>query len=359
MKNIAIFYGGRSYEHDISIITAIQVMTYIDSKKYRIIPVYMKDGMLFSLKNPQKFGSYIDFSKAKRFEFADNGLKFGLKKIHIDCALLCTHGGEGENGILQAILEYYRIPHTTSDSSMSAVGMNKLISKAVFNAMNVDTVPGASGDDSEAITKLGYPLIVKPVSLGSSIGIEIAHNKKELTDAILVSKHFDENLLIEKALEKRIELNCAAVKCKDCIIISAIEKPVTWREYLSFTDKYNTSGKERAEKELPAKITAELKEKIENTTRKIYKAMNLFGVVRMDYLYSIDEKKLYINEINTIPGSLSYYLFSEIGLTFTKLIDLLIDEGIGRGIQKNISYTTDILKQYISTGSLLKSSKQK
>ncbi|NCA67435.1 MAG: ATP-grasp domain-containing protein [Clostridia bacterium] len=357
MKTIAIFYGGRSYEHDISIITAIQAMTYIDNYKYRIIPVYMKDGKLYAVKYPQKFMSYIEFNGAKQYGFINGGLKRGIIKIAVDCALLCTHGGEGENGILEGVLEYYNIPHTAPDSAMSAVGMNKWISKAVFDKLGAATVPGALSEDIETISKLGYPVIVKPVTLGSSIGIEIAHDESELNNALNIAKFYDDSIIVERVVADRMELNCAAFLNDGRIIVSAIEKPVTWQEYLTFGDKYNTSGKVRAEKELPAIISEELTNEVKNTTELIYKALKLCGVVRVDYLYSQKEKKLYINEINTIPGSLAYYLFSDNGLTFSKLIDLIIAEGIRRGNPKKVEYRTDVLKQYISSGSTLKSSK--
>ncbi len=357
MKTIAIFYGGRSYEHDISIITAIQVMTYLDAKKYKIVPVYMKDGCLYSVKNPQSFATYIDFSPSRQYTFIQGGLRVGLRRIKLDCALAATHGGEGENGVLQGILEYYGIPHTAPSAGMSAVGMNKWVSKAVFSAMGVPAVEGALLSDEDAVNRLCYPLIVKPVNLGSSIGIEMAHNEEELRAAVDTAKAFDDDVLVERALLEREELNCAAFAYQGKIIVSAIEKPVSWQEYLTFSEKYNNTGKVRAEKELPANIPLELECLVKNTTESIYRTLRLSGVVRMDYLYSTPENKLYINEINTIPGSLAYYLFSERGLPFAKLLDMIIEEAISKGAVKNISYHTDVLKQYISNNGIFKSSK--
>jgi len=357
MRTVAIFYGGRSYEHDISIITAIQAMSYIDVKKYRVIPVYMKDGILLGVKRPKEFMSYLNAQKGVKYSFASGGLRRGLKYIKLDCALLATHGGEGENGVLQGLFEYYRIPYTGPSAALSAVGMNKWVAKAVFAALGADTVRGELCEEREKIEASGYPLIVKPVTLGSSIGIEIAHDGKELEGAIETAKYFDDCVIVEKAITERIELNCAAISCRGKVIVSAIEKPVTWSEYLTFKDKYNNTGKIRAEKELPAKISPELEQEVKKTTETLYSKMRLSGVVRFDYLYSVEDKILYINEINTIPGSFAYYLFSETGLSFTKLLDLMIDEGIARGVIKNIQYKTEVLKQYISSGALPKTAK--
>lgn len=357
MKTIGIFYGGRSYEHDISIITAIQAMTYIDSKKYRMIPVYMKDGELLGVKRPKEFKSYLNAGKTIKYRLTDGGIIHGLTYTKLDCALIAAHGGEGENGILQGLLEYYRIPHTGPSAAMSAIGMDKWVSKAVFKILGAETVPGALGDEPDKIESLGYPLIVKPLTLGSSIGIEMAHNGAELIKAVETAKMFDSNVIIEKAISERIELNCAAISCRGKIIISAIEKPVTWKEFLTFNEKYNSTGKIRAEKELPAKIPEELENKVKQTTAMLYAKMRLSGVVRADYLYSLKDEVLYINEINTIPGSFAYYLFSEIGLTFTKLLDVMIGEAIAQGVMKNIEFKTEVLKQYISSGGLPKTAK--
>lgn len=329
MLTVALFYGGRSYEHEISILTAIQTGTFFPDG-YKVIPVYMKDGLLYIKKNFRSFSSYINDTKDKKAIFTKGGLKIGKKFATVDCALIATHGGEGEDGTLSALLEYYSIPYTSCDMASSHICMDKALTKERLRCLGFDVVEEWSGKD--------YPCIIKPTVLGSSIGISIVNDKETLEKGKENAKYFG-SYIIEPFLKDSIELNCAVVLKDGIPIPSEVEKPLHKGEYLDFDDKYRNG-----EREIPAKISDELRNRIQKTSVEIYQKLGLFGVVRIDYLLS--GEKLYVNEINTIPGSLSYYLFSATGLDFAKLLTVLIEEGIKRGTKPRPIYGTEIIQDY-------------
>lgn len=370
---MAVFFGGRSCEHDISVITAVQAMGFCDTDKYEIYPVYMKDGGFYTgeaLRDLKSFESFDGRLHTKvvleKGAFFTGGKNLRLKKFKPDVALVCCHGGEGENGCLQAILEYNGIPYTSAGILQSAVGMDKIMSKELFSGMmlnNLEFVYLSRKDflkNRETVlrhteTFLNYPMIVKPSSLGSSIGIKRADNRTELEEAVEVACAFDGRVIVEEALSNFTELNCAAVSDGQSIIISEVERPLTWRDILTFEDKYMGGGKgaqkggmSGATREMPAKISAENYEKVTETTRRVYDEMGLSGVVRVDYLLS-DSDKLFINEINTVPGSLAYYLFEPKGIDYPCLIDILVEGAYNKAgeLKKNkIAFQSDVLKTF-------------
>ena len=324
---VGLFYGGRSFEREISVITALQAMDYFP-KEYDVVPVYMIDGKNMTVKDPKFFRSYEN-PKGREVIFIKGGIKVGAKKIKLDCALLATHGGEGENGVLQSVLEYYRIPFASSDHYASALTMDKKLCKSVlsYNGFNV----AKESDD--------FPCIVKPRRLGSSIGIRVAKNEDEYKEALAFAKTYDE-VIVEEYLVGAVEFNCAAVKVGKEIKVSAVEKPNKSGSILDYNDKYvNDRGRE-----LPAAIDESLTQSIKKTTREVYRLLDCFGVVRVDYLYAAG--KLYVNEINSIPGSLAFYLFESEGITYEDLITTLVEEGITRGTPKTPAFESGILRKY-------------
>lgn len=329
MFTVALFYGGRSYEHEISILTAIQIGTFFPDN-YKIVPIYMRDGVMYLKKNFRSFSSYLNNTKDKKAIFTEHGLRIGRRFVSIDCALVATHGGEGEDGTLSALLEYYSIPYTSCDMASSHICMDKSLTKEKLKTLGFNVVKEWNGVD--------FPCILKPTVLGSSIGISIADNEESLIKAKKNAECFG-RYIIEPFLNDAIELNCAVVLKNGEVVSSEVEKPLHKGKYLDFDDKYR-----KGEREIPAKISDELREKIRKLSVDVYQKLDLFGVVRIDYLLSRNE--LFINEINTIPGSLSYYLFSAIGLDFSKLINVLIQEGIKRGTKPQIRYSTEIIREY-------------
>lgn len=367
-KNIAVFYGGRSCEHDISIITAIQAMNNIDKDKYEIYPVYMREGnfytgdFLFDIEFYQVFNARkVTKVMLINGSFYSNIKRILIKKFKADVALICCHGGEGENGALQGVLELNNIPYTSAGVLSSAVGMDKLLSKMLFQGIMLNTVEEIAvvreefkADKNKAVlqieSRLSYPLIVKPSSLGSSIGIKKANNKDELIEAVTIASAFDNRIIVERALNEFIELNCAVVSDGKNIIVSEVERPISWQDYLTFEEKYLAGGKgmRDSRRELPALIDKDIYESVKGVTERLYKELNLAGVVRIDYLLA-DNNKLFVNEINTIPGSLSYYLFEPLGITFMELIDILVDGALYKySIQKEnrLAYQSNVLRNF-------------
>lgn len=328
MKKIGLFYGGRSYEHEISVLTAVQAGTFFP-KEYELIPIYMKDGKFFVKNDFRKFSSYLTKSKDKEITLQNGGINLKKKFIELECAVVACHGGEGEDGTLSALLEFFNIPYTSADHFSSSICMDKWLTKAILKEKGFSVVDDWKGE---------FPAIVKPCVLGSSIGISICQNKEELIEAEENVKIFGD-YIIEPFLKESIELNCAAVRSNGNIIISQIERPFYNGTFLDFDNKYKSG-----EREIPAQISPELSKEIAETTEAIYQALSLFGVVRIDYLFHND--KLYVNEINTIPGSFAYYLFSDVGINFEKLLRIMIEEGKARGALKRPVFDTEILKEY-------------
>ena len=361
-KKILIVYGGKSCEHDISVLTALQAMKNIDGHLFEVYPLYIKEG-LYTGKALEDIGTYESFNPdgagIKACAFHTGGIELRRfacfkRNVDIDCALLCCHGGEGENGGIQGLLEYYRIPYTSAGVAASALFMDKIMTKEWLIGKKLPVLPYFSLRDSDT-DKIrlprgtDYPLIVKPASLGSSIGIAVAHNREELKESIAVAAEFDGRIVVEKALTDVFEINCAAVKTSGEILVSECERPVSWREFLTFEEKYcgGKAGISGLSREYPASIPKNLRKAVQNFTKKIYIDSGLKGVVRIDFLFDKTKKRLYVNEVNTIPGSLAFYLFKENGLSFKDLLSSLIAESISDYHKRSLkidSFESDVLK---------------
>lgn len=361
---IAIIFGGKSSEHDISVITALQAINVIDKNKYSLFPVYItKDGVWLSGQKLLDKDTYLNFDerefKPVRINFGKSEFIFGKtlpKKIKIDCALLCLHGLNGEDGSVQGALELAGIPYTSSSVLGSSICMDKIIMKDLFkaNGFNIVDYVWFTRDEFEnneeevldkITSKIDYPYIVKPANLGSSIGISKCDCEDDLLYAIEVACKYDSRIIVEKAVENLREINCACIGNECEVRTSKLEEPVSWNKFLSFKDKYLSFSKTSSRSE-PA-LEDKLKEKVEDISKKAFKALCQSGVVRIDYLLDEVTQELYINEINTIPGSLANYLFPE---HFGKLIDELISLAIKREEDKKknkFSYKSTALFEFI------------
>jgi D-alanine-D-alanine ligase len=339
-KKIAVIFGGKSCEHDISILTALQAMKNLDKSRYEVFPVYLRGGFFCGkLDRLSAFTPFDETEHKRAFIFDGAFYQSGKKLAKLfapDAALLCTHGGDGENGSLQGLLDVEGIPYTSSGVLGSAVCMNKIISKEIFGSMLLNTLKYTvvkrdefkSGADA-AIEKIeslfDYPVIVKPASLGSSIGIQIAKNADELKSAIEIASHFDGEIIAERALTDFLEINCAAIFYDGELIVGETEQPVSWNAFLTYEDKYLVGGKlSGARRKIPAPVSDETNREVKETVKRIYSELGLRGVVRIDFLFDNISEKLFVNEVNTIPGSLSYYLFEPRGITYPALLDMLI-----------------------------------
>ena len=363
MENVIVLFGGKSCEHDISLITANLVLNAIDEKKYKVYPIFIdKENKWYFVKD---FKNNLNKTVKKEEVFLKFGEKSLYKKhglitkkfIDIDSAILCNHGLNGEDGTVQGVLELCDIPYSSSSVLSSSITMDKVIMKLLFKEFGfnvVDYTYFTSKDyekNSEKVVleienKLNYPVIIKPSNLGSSIGISIAKNREELINSISVALSFDNKILVEKAITNFKEINCACLGFDDEIIVSSLEEPVSWKEFLTFDDKYLNGDKKSENRIYPAKIEEEVTKKIQETAKQIFQKFELSGVVRIDFM--VCENLFFVNEINSIPGSLAYYLFEKENLSFTEVIDKLIYFAKKKHNKKTAlvySYKSDVLSK--------------
>ena len=318
---VAVLFGGKSCEHNVSIVTGVQAICGFPPE-HKAVAVYIdEDGVWHTGK---EYADLETYRKGRRGAYPGKEVhvrpsspylyaKNGKKLCRIDCCLLCNHGANGEDGSLQGLLQLAGIPYTGSDVTASAAGMDKHCMKRLFAADGLPIVPyvAMSGeeyvnDSFAALEKikqnLHFPMIVKPNKAGSSIGIGLAHDYNELFAAVRMALKWDTHVLIEQALTDFSEFNCAVLNGAP----SEVEKPVGWKDFLTYEDKY-LSKSEGIGREYPADIDEGLRQKIRTLAEEAYKSVGADGVARVDFLYA--DGKLYVNEINTIPGSLSAYFF--------------------------------------------------
>lgn len=348
---IGLFFGGRSVEHEVSVITALQAFENLDKTKYEVVPVYVnKAGDFFTsskfldLKNFKDVDSLI--LQATKITFVKNGIQslgFFPKFIPLDLALPLFHGSFGEDGSFQGLLDLMQIPYVGFSVAGSAIGMDKSLSKQVFRAMGLPIgkyVVIKRGEKPD-VSELKYPLIVKPASIGSSIGVNKVKNPDDLPFYIEVAGTYSDKIIIEEAFGGCLEVNCAALGYKESIA-SLCEQPLPSSVILSFTDKYTKSSMASMQRKIPAPISQKLTKQIQKTTLNIFKALDGCGVARVDFFVDPLSGRFWVNEINTIPGSLSYYLFKPLKISYSKLLDILIDSALERSRdQKKTTYTFD------------------
>lgn len=399
---IGVIFGGESVEHEVSVISAIQAMNKMDSEKYDIIPIYItKNREWYTGEMLKEIETYSDPSLIKKYAknvvlYEKDGKfilqnKKGLKGVvkEIDMAFPIVHGTNVEDGVLQGYLQSIGIPFVGGDVYASVVGQDKLFMKEIFEHEKLPVCNYTWFYDNEYdedmdkilnnVNELGYPVIVKPATLGSSVGIKTAYNQNELKDAIDDAIRYDHKIIVEKLIENLMEVNISVLGNYESAQVSAIEQVIPTKDFLTYEDKYIGSSKVKgklgakfktskgmvsASRIVPAVLKDGLKEEIEDVALRAFKALGSAGVVRIDFL--IDEKtnQIYINEINNIPGSLSYYLWEPIGKEYTELLDEMINIGIRdykRRINKTHSFDTNILKGFTELGGLkgMKGSKGK
>ena len=362
MKTIAVFFGGRSVEHEVSVITGMQVIENLDKSKFEAVPVYItKDGKFLggeSLSNFKTFkeGNFDDayevYFKAGRGgklyrQVEEKGGLFskgGMKEevyADVDMVFVALHGTFGEDGSIQGYFDTMDIPYIGCSTLSAAVGMDKKIMKDVFRAHDIPVMEGKcfyrrqwreeKDNVKKAITELGYPVFVKPVNLGSSIGITKVKEAAELDDAMDLAASYDRKILVEKAAENPREINCAVMGYAGDVIASALEEPVGWKDLLSFDDKYVGGGKKtgpskgKNARNCPADVDEDLKKKIEDLAKSAFTAIDACGTARIDFL--VTEAGPVVNEINTLPGSMGFYLWEPVGIPFAELLNRVIELG--------------------------------
>ena len=377
---LAVLFGGISVEHEISIITAIQAMNSIDPMKYDIIPIYIsKDGTWYSGMMLKDMKIYSDMDLLKRYAkevvlYKRDG-KFILQNkrglfrkdiSEVDIVFPIMHGTYGEDGNLQGYLETIGIPYCEADTYAAVVGQDKVFMKQIWQASNVPVVKYDWFFDTdynknpekiiERLEKIGYPLIVKPARLGSSVGITIAHNNSELSSAISDAINYDTKILVEEVVENLKELNISVLGNYQKQHLSVIEEVGGKNNFLSYDDKYKGGSKEgkgmaSAKRIIPANIDEKLEKEVEDIAIKAFKSLNSSGVVRIDFLVDTKNNKVYANEINSIPGSLSFYLWNKTDKDYQELLDDILNIGIRdykNKQSKTYSFDTNILSNFNS-----------
>ena len=372
---VAMIFGGKSVEHEVSVISGIQAILSMDTDKYEIIPVYMtKKNEMYTGKDIGNIEAYKDINtllnnSQRVIMINENGrvklMPFPLKKfgknqeIEIDIAFPVVHGTNVEDGAFQGYLKTMGIPFVGCDVTASAIGMDKFIMKAVLREGNVPVLDAklytlSDYAEIEALldnieNEIGYPAIVKPVNLGSSVGISVAKNRVELMNSIDDAFRYATKVLVEHAISRLREINCAVLGDENDAIASECEEPLHTEDILSYEDKYVSNSKNGGSKgmasvsrKIPADISKDLREEIRDMAVRSFKLLGCNGVARIDFMIDEDNGKLYFNEINTIPGSLSFYLWEPVGISYKELLSRMIDLCLKRARQEeSLTFTFD------------------
>ncbi|HCC35955.1 MAG TPA: D-alanine--D-alanine ligase [Ruminococcaceae bacterium] len=384
---LAVFFGGASVEHEISVISAVQAMRSVNRAKYELIPVYItKEGDFYTGEKLLDISAYKDLpgllsACTKIYIIREDGAVSAYPTVtgrfkkrepvaKLDFAFPVVHGTNCEDGTLQGFFELLGLPYAGCDILASAVGMDKAIFKNVMQCADIPVLPCVSFyskkwvSQREELTRrieeeIGFPLIVKPANLGSSVGISKVDSKEQLSQAVTLAMSFANKLLVERAVSPLREINCAVLGDTDECDASECEEPVMSGGILSYTDKYMSKGGESKgmsglSRKLPADITAEKRAEIRDIACRAFQAAGCCGVARIDFLMDeADGGQIYVNEINTLPGSLSFYLWEAAGLKYPELIDRLVELGFKRARTKgNLMFTfdTNILKDMGALG---------
>ncbi len=327
---VGIVYGGDSCESQVSIVTALSIYA-LTKDMFGAKLIFMCDNSFYMGSELEKLSFYNDTNSKKLQEvfFTKKGIitRKGLKNkyVPVEVLLNCCHGGNGENGALSGLASIFSIPITSSCLLSSAITMDKTLTKIMlsyygFNTLDYEIV--YDENNIQNLERLGLPLILKPANLGSSVGISFVKDFSKLKEEVKKCLTYDNKILVEKGLDNFLEYNCAVCKMDNTLCASLIESPIVNKDFLNYDDKYLES----TDRQLPAKISKELEREIIDISKKVYKLLECSGVVRIDFLYNDDT--LYVNEVNTIPGSLSNYLYKGKGIDTLALVENLIIDAI-------------------------------
>ncbi|WP_314111897.1 D-alanine--D-alanine ligase family protein [uncultured Solobacterium sp.] len=385
--NIAVFFGGESVEHEVSIISAHQAIEALDKNKYNVIPVYVSkerklyvSDLLKDMSNYKDLKHLISQCTQVSITSEDNRVVirpvkpslFGPKELGtIDVAIPVMHGTNGEDGTIQGFFEMLKVPYAGCDLYGAAIGQDKVLQKNVLSDNNLPItnwfwVYGSEMDTHQneildKVHRLIYPVIIKPARTGSSVGISIAHNDEEYLACFDEARQYDEKIITEKVVKPMREINCSVVGDSYSCVASVLEEvsSVSQDELLSFSDKYLGGGKSSktqgskgmasTARIVPAPLTDEQTRLVQQLAKETFRVLGTSGVCRIDFLMDADTKKVYVNEINTIPGSLAFYLWQAAGVSFSELMDKLVELALDRERRRSkmtFSYETNILSNF-------------
>ena len=388
--NIAVFFGSRSCEHDVSIVSALQCIEATKAAGFNVTPVYIsRDGLWYTgepLENIETFREFNPMTKGITRVTLDVTANAGdlwawppqraglFAKVpaplcHIDCVIPVFHGWHGEDGTIQGLLEMANIPYASSGVLGSAIGMDKIAMKQILRGAGFPVLDFVwftreqLKKERQAVIErvekeIKYPAFIKPAALGSSIGVSRAKNREELERALDVAASYDRRILVEVGVVHPVEINCAAVGYGEDVRASVCEMPVPssndtfldfWQKYLrnASTKGEDSRGMKSLSRVVPAPIGDELTGRIQTMTCDIFKLLDCCGTVRVDFILDQNDM-LFVNEPNTIPGSLAFYLWKASGLDFPKLIEKMVVDALRAHADKNSSvfaYDSSILKK--------------
>ena len=387
---VAVLYGSKSCEHDVSIISGLQALKALDTEKYEGFPVYIaRDGAWYVGDKLTDMQIYEKFDKAAFSRVLPSGEdgklvlrswptdKKGLftKNCEVlkvaDVALPVMHGLNGEDGTLQGMLELFGVPYASSGVLGSAIGMDKIAMKTFFRGCGFPVLESQWLDRAEWAEKkdevierleknLPYPMFVKPANLGSSIGISRAADREGLENAIDVAAAYDRRIIVERGVRNRLEVNCSVLGYAGYVRPSVLEMPeqIPGDNFLGFYEKYikqakggPSKGMTSLARQIPAPISEEMTKKIQELSVQVFREMDLKGVVRIDYIIDGDTNEFYICEINTIPGSLAFYLWEPMGTLYKQLLDEMIVYAYRDRAERTasvFSYDSEILSKQTS-----------
>ena len=359
MKRVAVFFGGASNEHEISVLTGMMAINLLKSAGYEVLPVFLPlSGGMTLAKNASRAEDVAGESRFPAVQLNGPALerKRGIfrKKQPFDVALNCCHGGMGEDGTLAALLAWAHIPSASPGVPESALFMDKAFTKIAARGLDIPAAPFFTVGEREfaaspdnvfgCAAAFGYPVVVKPARLGSSIGLTVAHGQKELEETLSLAFTLDDKALVERYFEGKRDINCAACRLDGEVRVSACEEVFSAGELLTYAEKYE-AGKGA---QFPARLPAPLAAQIAGYTRRLYEAFGMRGVVRADFL--VVGQEAYFNELNIVPGSLAGYLFGETLSKIRAFFAALLDEALREAPARKQVLKTGILSEGIFSG---------
>ena len=377
--NIWVIFGSRSAEHDVSITSGYAIISgLLKNTDHSVFPIYItREGKWiydekftdinaftnFKEENYSSSKFSIDFSKSKKLCFTQKqkGIFGTFFCAELDFVFPILHGMNGEDGAIQGIFDMLQVPYMWPSIEWSAIGMNKVTMKNVFQNLGIPLVDykvytKEQVNIDEIVKKIGFPCMVKPANLWSSIGISRVESQDDLRDAIDVALHYDRYIMVEKCVQNLMELNCSVSEVQWKTVTTVVEQPIGSTEFLSFEEKYVSQDgwtmqwlKNRVK--IPAEIEVELSERIQEYCKVIYE--NLFckwWAPRVDFLYDSKNKELYVNEINTIPWAMQMHLWEKSGYSVGDFLQNLINTWVQKSLERkvNIDFDSNIIGHTIA-----------
>ncbi len=370
--NVGVIFGGKSVEHEASIITAIQAMQHIDKEKYEVIPIYVTKNQewytggclkfIETFKEPYLITRYANrvhlVNKEGRYILQANGfIKKEVAEIHL--AFPMCHGANMEDGSIQGYLNLLGIPYVGSNIYSSALGQDKVFMKQVMKANDIPVTDfvwfgerfyrNKKEELFRQIDKLSYPLIIKPATLGSCVGVEEIVQKEEIDSTIERAFQFDSKVMIEEKIEDLIEYHCAVLLTENGNITSEIEEITKGNGIIEYGDKFligDALEDSSIKRTCPAKISEKLKKDIELYSLAVFKMLNMRGTARIDFLYDAKNKKLYVDEVNPIPWCFSHHLWEARNISYQELLSIMLKDAIDLEVknqQRILSVETDVI----------------